>query len=70
MQLLRYVDVQNTIPYATEQPDGSALQFVKSVNTSQSPGDPIVLPRQLRSDEVDYGCELAVVIMKACKNVS
>ena len=36
----------------------------------QNPGDPIVLPRHLRSDEVDYECELAVVIGRPCKNVS
>jgi 2-keto-4-pentenoate hydratase/2-oxohepta-3-ene-1,7-dioic acid hydratase in catechol pathway len=44
--------------------------FVKGINTLQHPGEPIVLPRHLRSDEVDYECELAVVIGKACKNVS
>jgi 2-keto-4-pentenoate hydratase/2-oxohepta-3-ene-1,7-dioic acid hydratase in catechol pathway len=36
----------------------------------QNPGDPIVLPTRLRSDEVDYECELAVVIGRKCKNVS
>jgi 2-keto-4-pentenoate hydratase/2-oxohepta-3-ene-1,7-dioic acid hydratase in catechol pathway len=36
----------------------------------QNPGDPILLPRHLRSDEVDYECELAVVIGRRCKNVS
>ncbi len=44
--------------------------FVKGINTLQHPGAPVVLPRHLRSDEVDYECELAVVIGKACKNVS
>ena len=44
--------------------------FMKSPATVQNPGDPIVLPRHLRSDEVDYECELAVVIGKRCKNVS
>jgi len=43
--------------------------FFKSPGAVQNPGDPIVLPRHLRSDEVDYECELAVVIGKACKNV-
>jgi 2-keto-4-pentenoate hydratase/2-oxohepta-3-ene-1,7-dioic acid hydratase in catechol pathway len=43
--------------------------FMKSPATVQHPGDPIRLPRQLRSDEVDFECELAVVIGKACKNV-
>lgn len=44
--------------------------FVKGVQAAQDPGQPIVLPRHLRSDEVDYECELAVVIGKPCKNVS
>jgi len=43
--------------------------FVKNSNALQNPADPIVLPRVLRSDMVDYECELAVVIGKACKNV-
>ena len=32
-------------------------------------GDPIELPRKLHSATVDYECELAVVLGKACKNV-
>lgn len=44
--------------------------FMKSPAAVQNPGDPIVLPRHLRSDEVDYECELAVVIGKRCKNVA
>jgi 2-keto-4-pentenoate hydratase/2-oxohepta-3-ene-1,7-dioic acid hydratase in catechol pathway len=43
--------------------------FLKSPNTLQGPGDPIVLPTKLRSDEVDYECELAVIIGRECKNV-
>ncbi len=43
--------------------------FMKSPAAVQNPEDPIVLPRHLRSDEVDYECELAVVIGKRCKNV-
>ncbi len=43
--------------------------FMKSPGAVQNPGDPIVLPRHLRSDEVDYECELAVVIGRKCKNV-
>jgi 2-keto-4-pentenoate hydratase/2-oxohepta-3-ene-1,7-dioic acid hydratase in catechol pathway len=43
--------------------------FVKTSNTIQNPGDPILLPRFLRSDQVDYECELAVVIGRACRNV-
>ena len=43
--------------------------FVKGVNALQNPQDPIVLPRKMRSDEVDYECELGVIIGKPCKNV-
>lgn len=44
--------------------------FVKGPNTLQNPGDPIELPTHLQSDEVDYECELAIVIGRKCKNVS
>ena len=44
--------------------------FMKNLGTLQNPGDPIILPRRLRSDEVDYECELAVVIGRECYNVS
>ena len=43
--------------------------FVKGVNTLQNPEDPIELPTHLASTEVDYECELAVVIGRRCKNV-
>jgi 2-keto-4-pentenoate hydratase/2-oxohepta-3-ene-1,7-dioic acid hydratase in catechol pathway len=44
--------------------------FVKSTNTVQNPGDPIFLPRSSNaSHEVDYECELAVVIGRTAKNV-
>ena len=46
------------------------ILFVKGINALQHPGDPILIPQHLRSDEVDYECELAVVIGRACKNVS
>ena len=46
------------------------ILFIKNPGALQNPGDPILLPRHLRSDEVDYECELAVVIGKTCKNVS
>jgi len=46
------------------------ILFVKGINASQNPGDPILIPQHLRSDEVDYECELAVVIGRPCKNVS
>ena len=43
--------------------------FMKNSGTLQNPGDPIVLPTKLKSDAVDYECELAVVIGKECYNV-
>lgn len=49
-----------------EQP----ILFVKGLNTVQNPGDAIQIPTALPSSEVDYECELAVIIGKACKNVS
>ncbi len=45
--------------------------FMKSPGALQNPGDAILLPTgQLKSDSVDYECELAVVIGKPAKNVS
>lgn len=44
--------------------------FFKGINTLQHPGEPIQIPTHLRSDEVDYECELAVVIGRTCKNVA
>ncbi|MEY2466704.1 MAG: hypothetical protein QOD03_1225 [Verrucomicrobiota bacterium] len=44
--------------------------FFKGINTLLNPGEPIQIPTHMRSDEVDYECELAVVIGRACKNVS
>ena len=43
--------------------------FVKGINTVQNPNDPIQIPTFLKSNEVDYECELAIVIGKRCKNV-
>src|SRR5580700_4679657 len=43
--------------------------FIKNSGAVQNPHDPIILPRVLRSDAVDYECELAVVIGQRCKNV-
>ncbi len=44
--------------------------FIKINSAVQNPGEPIRLPRRLRSDKVDYECELAVVIGRECFNVS
>ncbi len=44
--------------------------FMKGTGALQNPHDPIQLPRHLKSDRVDYECELAVVIGRECKNAS
>ena len=46
------------------------IVFFKGINTLQHPNEAIQLPTYLKSNEVDYECELAVIIGKACKNVS
>lgn len=46
------------------------MLFMKSSSAINNPGDPIVLPRAMRSDKVDYEAELAVVIGKTCKNAT
>jgi 2-keto-4-pentenoate hydratase/2-oxohepta-3-ene-1,7-dioic acid hydratase in catechol pathway len=46
------------------------ILFMKGLNAVQNPGDSIVIPRHLASEEVDYECELAVVIGRSAKNVS
>ena len=45
------------------------MVFMKGTNTLQNPGDPIVLPTVQASHQVDYECEIAVVIGKTAKNV-
>jgi 2-keto-4-pentenoate hydratase/2-oxohepta-3-ene-1,7-dioic acid hydratase in catechol pathway len=49
-----------------EQP----VVFMKNIGTVQDPGGPIMIPRKLRSEAVDYECELAIVLKKRCYNVS
>ena len=46
------------------------IMFMKSSSALQNPGDPIEIPRRMRSDMVDFEGELAVVIGSRCKNVS
>jgi len=48
-----------------EQP----VVFFKGINTLLNPDEAIQIPTFMRSDEVDYECELAVVIGRKCKNV-
>ena len=45
------------------------VMFMKNSGAVQHPGDPILLPRTLRSDRVDYEAELAVVIGRGGRNV-
>ena len=44
------------------------MLFIKGSNTLNNPGDGVPVPR--RSSEIDYECELAVVIGRAAKNVT
>lgn len=50
------------------QPPERPVLFTKGINTVQNPGDPIEIPVTGASNEVDYECELAVVIGKPCRN--
>ena len=59
---------QHAIETGAEIPRNPIL-FVKASGSLQHPGEPIVLPRRLRSDRVDYEGELAVVIGTTCHNV-
>ena len=45
------------------------ILFMKNPAALQNPGDPILLPTRLKSTQVDYECELGVVIGKTCTNV-
>lgn len=44
--------------------------FMKNIRAVIGPGEPIRLPRHLRSDEVDSEAELAVVIARDCCNAT
>ena len=44
--------------------------FAKGVNTVIASGDTIELPQRAKSAEVDYECELVLVIGEECKDVS
>ncbi len=46
------------------------ILFAKGLNAVQNPGDPIEIPTHLRSDEVDYEGELAVVISRDTRRVT
>ena len=44
--------------------------FMKNPAAIQNPGDPVEIPRHLASEQVDYECELAIIIGRKAKNVS
>ncbi len=46
------------------------ILFMKPTSALTNPGDPIRLPACQREEEVDYECELAVVIGKEARDVS
>jgi 2-keto-4-pentenoate hydratase/2-oxohepta-3-ene-1,7-dioic acid hydratase in catechol pathway len=46
------------------------MLFLKSTTSLQNPGDAIEIPVKLPSTEVDFECELAVVIGRRCKNAT
>jgi 2-keto-4-pentenoate hydratase/2-oxohepta-3-ene-1,7-dioic acid hydratase in catechol pathway len=46
------------------------IVFMKNTGSVQHPGDPIRLPSHLKSEAVDYECELAVILKRECYNVS
>jgi 2-keto-4-pentenoate hydratase/2-oxohepta-3-ene-1,7-dioic acid hydratase in catechol pathway len=52
------------------QPPEKPLIFMKPTSTLAHPGDPIRLPACQNDEEVDYECELAVIIGKAARDVS
>ena len=50
-------------------PDYPVL-FMKNIRAVTGPGEPIRLPRKLRSDEVDSEAELVVVLSRDCLNAT
>ena len=46
------------------------IVFFKGVNSLQNPNDPILIPTHLASEQVDWECELAVVIGRPARNLT
>ena len=44
--------------------------FMKNIRAVTGSGEPIRLPRRLRSDQVDYEAELAIVLARDCRNAT
>lgn len=57
---------RHAVECGAEFPENPVV-FLKTPNAVQHPGEPILLPRI--DGEVDYECELAVVIGRKCKDV-
>lgn len=51
------------------EPPSHPIVFMKSTGAVCDPGRPIEIPQYLRSSEVDYECELAVVIGRICRDI-
>jgi len=64
---LNYLSHAREVKKATPE---HPMVFMKPPAAVTRHGEPIVLPRHLRSDKVDYEGELAVIIGRRCKNVS
>lgn len=54
------------------EPPKNPIVFTKNLGAAQNPFDPVVIPpvAQQNGEEVDFEAELAVVIGKACKDVT
>lgn len=59
---------QHAVETKAQIPERPIL-FLKNLGALHHPGAPILIPQHLRSERVDYECELAVVIGRTCKNV-
>jgi 2-keto-4-pentenoate hydratase/2-oxohepta-3-ene-1,7-dioic acid hydratase in catechol pathway len=74
MKIIRYQNSSGEIFYGAEQPSGETFRLEGDIYsehrlTNEHPQVAKLFPTRLRSDEVDYECELAVVIGRNCKNV-
>jgi len=61
--------VKHMLEMGSPRPEFPML-FMKNPASVQNPGDAIEIPTHLKSTQVDYECELAIVIGKRAKNVS
>ena len=52
------------------EPPTYPIVFMKPISSLQNPDDPIRLPACQNDSEVDYECELAVVVGRSCRDVA